>query len=72
MSVSFEDPEEPVRSLLHECNGALFVIRGHAELVVDAGNADLQTRRHLSAIIEQCDLLAERLREFRKGDNPPS
>ncbi|MGF1451700.1 MAG: hypothetical protein ACFB21_06455 [Opitutales bacterium] len=64
------DVDDRLRHLVHEVNGALFVIRGHAELSHETIDDRESLQRHLELILQSCDQLALSLRAYAP-DAPP-
>lgn len=62
---------EALRPIVHDLNGELFVIRGHAELGLNAVHDPDAAERHFECVMRRCDeviLVINRLRDLGNGD----
>ena len=62
--------QQSLRGIVHDLNGQVFVIRGHAELGLNHASELHETERHFASIMERCDeviSVIHRLREIEEG-----
>ena len=65
-----DEARRELHALVHEVNGAIFVIRGNAELGLANADRPEALERHLTKVMERCDQLAATLRQQAMGFPP--